>query len=285
MNFFFLLSFDQLRDQLKEKDEELHYNYDNTTSTECNNAMKGLEENRLIGFLWNQMKPFIRGKILYTPDTPATRKVVGMVNDTFRPIEEIRKLTQSWVDSYSEPVKGFFMDKENQQVMKELFTDDQVLDFFLTNNITKALNEQGDSPLIDNDEFKAQLREYFAGNFSERWEETFDTIDTFMKNVSVYLSCFDFNKFVPTPTEHDLEVEGIKLISENKLWAGLVFLGIDEDAEELPKFVRYKIRLDSDKVDTTRYIEDRLPRPGPRRRPGIDLKYLYYGFAYLQVII
>ena len=47
--------------------------------------------------------------------------------------------------------------------------------------------------------------------------------------------------------------------------------------------IKYKIRLDSDKVDSTRYLEDRLPRPGPRRRPGIDLKYLYYGFAYLQV--
>ena len=51
----------------------------------------------------------------------------------------------------------------------------------------------------------------------------------------------------------------------------------------LPEFIRYKIRSDSDKVDSTRYIEDRLVRPGPRRRPGIDLKYLYFGFAYLQV--
>ena len=42
--------------------------------------------------------------------------------------------------------------------------------------------------------------------------------------VSTYLSCFDFNKFVGMPDEHALEVEGIKLISENKLWAGLVFV-------------------------------------------------------------
>ncbi len=57
----------------------------------------------------------------------------------------------------------------------------------------------------------------------------------------------------------------------------------DATSDRLPELVRYKLRLDSDKVDSTRYIEDRLPRPGPRRRPGIDLKYLYYGFAYLQV--
>ena len=55
-------------------------------------------------------------------------------------------------------------------------------------------------------------------------------------------------------------------------------------SDQLPEFIKYKIRLDSDRVDTTRYVQDRLSIPGPRRRPGIDLKYLYYGFAYLQVI-
>ena len=87
------------------------------------------------------------------------------------------------------------------------------------------------------------------------------------------------------PSEHDLEVEGIKLIEENKLWAGIVFqdFPLDYESDALPEFIKYKIRLDSDKVDNTRYIEDRLPRPGPRRRPGIDLKYLYFGFGYLQV--
>ena len=39
-------SFDQLRDQLKEKDEEVLYLYDNSTSRECNDVMRGLEENR-----------------------------------------------------------------------------------------------------------------------------------------------------------------------------------------------------------------------------------------------
>ena len=47
----------------------------------------------------------------------------------------------------------------------------------------------------------------------------------------------------------------------------------------------YKIRIDADKVDSTKRIEDRLSRRGPRRRPGIDLKYLYYGFAYLQDMV
>ncbi len=280
--------FDQLRDQLKEKDEEVLYLYDNSTSQECNDVMRGLEENKLIGFLWGQMKPFIRGKILYTPDTPATRRIVSTVNATFAPIEDVRRLTQMWIDTYSERVRGLFLDKENQEFIKNLFTtdvEDGFLDLLLNNNFTKALNEQGAVQLMNETELKASLQDYFVGNYSELWEENFDKIDNVLTNISMYLSCFDFNKFVPVRSEEELEVKGMKLIEENKLWAGLVFENIADDgtdSDELPELIKYKIRLDSDKVDATRYVEDRLQRPGPRRRPGIDLKYLYFGFAYLQ---
>ncbi len=176
---------------------------------------------------------------------------------------------------------------------QDQFTSDStgtLLDLLLTSNLTRALNAEGERPLVDADALREDLKLYFAGNFSSTWEKTLRNVDSFMEKVSLYLSCFDFNKFAPMPTERALEVEGIRLIKENKLWAGLVFVGFptDEDSEgyekgRLPEFIRYKIRLDSDKVDTTRYVEDRLTRPGPRRRPGIDLKYLYFGFAYLQV--
>ena len=42
-----------------------------------------------------------------------------------------------------------------------------------------------------------------------------------------------------------IQVEGIRLIRENKLWAGLVFVDFPEEdkSERLPEFIRYKIRL------------------------------------------
>ena len=269
------------------------FRYDNTTSKECNNLMSGLEENKLTGFLWNQMKPFIRGKILFTPDTPAVRRLLANVNETFEPIETIRRFAETWINNYSEPVRNFVLKEDNQLIIKQQFTKDTftelnyptLINLLLSNNVTRALNEQGNSPLVEEDELRRRLNEYFAGNFSEKWEETLDQVDHFMNLTAVYLSCFDFNKFVAMPDEHQLEVDGIRLISENKLWAGLVFENAareGRDAEKLPPYVKYKIRVDSDKVDATRYLEDRLNRPGPRRRPGIDLKYLYFGFAYLQ---
>ena len=65
----------------------------------------------------------------------------------------------------------------------------------------------------------------------------------------------------------------------------IIFTHVYLGEKELPRYVTYKIRINADKVDSTKKIEDRLSRRGPRRRPGIDLKYLYYGFAYLQDMV
>ena len=233
-----LFRFDQLRDQIKDKDEDVFYLYDNTTSPECNEVMKSLEETSIGGFLWNQMKPFIRGKILYTPDTPATRRLMRVVNDTFGPIEDVRRLTKVWVDNYAERVSGLFLDQENQDFIARLFTSDDegdLLDLLLNNNITKALNTEGNKELVNDTRLREQLREYFSGNFSAEWADTIETVDNVMKNISVYLSCFDFDKFVGVPTEYELELEGLRLINENKLWGGIVFVDFpsnDFDTDE-----------------------------------------------------
>ena len=50
-----------------------------------------------------------------------------------------------------------------------------------------------------------------------------------------------------------VKLPGMKLIEENKLWAGIVFQDIPKDSEDMPEFIHYKIRVDSDRIDTTRY--------------------------------
>ncbi len=118
-----------------------------------------------------------------------------------------------------------------QEFIKDQFTREDASEFpsllnlLLTNNVTKALNEQGQYPLFEDEELKTRLNEYFDGDFNATWAEALDNFDNVMKIISTYLSCFDFNKFVAMPNEYLLEVEGINLISENKLWAGLVFKG------------------------------------------------------------
>lgn len=41
-------------------------------------------------------------------------------------------------------------------------------------------------------------------------------------------------------------------------------------------------RMSVERVDNTEFVQDMLQRPGARLRPAIDLKYITYGFVYLQ---
>ena len=70
------------------------------------------------------------------------------------------------------------------------------------------------------------------------------------------------------------------------LFFNIVFTNIErsQKTDDLPEFIQYKLRMDADTVDSTFYVEDRIPRPKPRRRPQVDLKYLYFGFSFLQVL-
>ena len=43
-----------------------------------------------------------------------------------------------------------------------------------------------------------------------------------------YFSCIELDKFVAVPDEEKLVRKGMDLIASNKLWAGLVFLDIEE---------------------------------------------------------
>ena len=111
-------------------------------------------------FLWSQVKPFFRGKILYTPDTPATRcqyrhlinivliyshpmhcnaikrftgrRLVGAVDSSyFRPVETLQAALRQWEETYSEQVAGFVLNRWGfflgQKHCKQIGMDDKWL--------------------------------------------------------------------------------------------------------------------------------------------------------------
>ena len=129
------------------------------------------------------------------------------------------------------------------------------------------------------------MDKFFEGNFNETWNTTLNQFDALVGNISLYISCFEFNKFMAMPNEYEMEKLGIQLVDRKQLWAGIVFTNIErtQKTDDLPRFIQYKLRMDADTVDSTYHVEDRIPRPYPRRRPQIDLKYLYFGFSFLQV--
>lgn len=45
----------------------------------CNNIMRSLESSPISRMIWRALKPLLMGKILYTPDTPATQRIIHEV--------------------------------------------------------------------------------------------------------------------------------------------------------------------------------------------------------------
>ena len=102
--------------------------------------MEQLESNTFTNLIWSILKPYIRGKILYTPDTPATRRLVSIVNKTFEPVEDFRKLTQDYVNIYSKTIREVLLNGENQQVLKDIFQNNDsksMFDAFLESPLGK----------------------------------------------------------------------------------------------------------------------------------------------------
>lgn len=82
--------------------------------------MEDLESNTFTNIIWSILKPYIRGKILYTPDTPATRRLVSIVNQTFVPVDNLRLMAQQYMEKYSKRVREVLFNPDTQEFIKDL---------------------------------------------------------------------------------------------------------------------------------------------------------------------
>lgn len=61
--------------------------------------MRSLESSPISRMIWRALKPLLMGKILYTPDTPATQRIIHEVQQTTLMSARVRAITwSSWND-------------------------------------------------------------------------------------------------------------------------------------------------------------------------------------------
>lgn len=279
---------EELKEQMKKDREgfgpnkaDYVYSYDNTTTPKCNALFSSLEQNEITRMIWKQIKPFVRGKILYAPNNPVTERIMARVNSSFIPIESFYNLSSLWLEKYQFILSKFMTD--NTPILQIFKTSISQENFFL-----KVLDKVVSEKNWMNTHVLSSIRNlhWFLDIILNRWEDWLEQFNKVVEEIKDYLECFDLDRFEGYDTEDDIVTKGLELISENKLWAGIFFMNMERKKDDtLPPYIQYKIRMDANKVDSTKKVEDRLPRPGPRRRPAIDLKYITYGFAFLQDII
>uniref|UniRef100_A0A8B9LWW8 P-type phospholipid transporter n=1 Tax=Astyanax mexicanus TaxID=7994 RepID=A0A8B9LWW8_ASTMX len=95
--------------------------YDNTSTPYCNNMMKSLESSPISRMIWRALKPLLMGKILYTPDTPATQRIIHEVNKTFQQLGVLRDLGGMW-EEMRPKVWDFMENSEEMDLVRVSFT-------------------------------------------------------------------------------------------------------------------------------------------------------------------
>ncbi|XP_046387973.1 ATP-binding cassette sub-family A member 7-like isoform X2 [Ischnura elegans] len=278
--------FDEIRDQLKDTVQQEGYLYinDSTATAECNEIFKKLESDVVTRYLWNIVKPFVRGKILYAPAVEPVDRVMKIVNDTFAPLANIIRTSEMFLEKYLPALRQTAADNEESfSIIKEYLESSE-------GNLMSSLGLEN-STAYEYDRFaniQNLVNWYLKNNNITNQEEAFDNLESALNDLIKFLECFELDKVQGFDTEGEAVTEGMNLIESNRLWAVISFLGVDDKdntTSSLPPKVTYKIRIDSSRVDSTKRVEDSITNPGSRRRPAIDLKYITFGFAYLQDMI
>ncbi|XP_045703156.1 retinal-specific phospholipid-transporting ATPase ABCA4 isoform X1 [Phyllostomus hastatus] len=256
------------------------YSYDKRTTSFCNALIQSLESDPLIKIAWRAAKPLLMGKILFTPDSPATRRILKNANLTFEELERVRKLVKAW-EEVGPQVRYFFEESTQMAVIRDTLANPTVKGFW-----NKQFGEEGiTAEAVLNFLYKGAPESQADDVASFNWRDIFNVTDRALRLANQYLECLILDKFESYDDENQLTKRALSLLEENRFWAGVVFPDMYPWTSSPPPHVKYKIRMDIDVVEKTNKIKDRYWDSGPRADPVEDFRYIWGGFAYLQDMI
>ncbi|XP_016065318.1 PREDICTED: retinal-specific ATP-binding cassette transporter [Miniopterus natalensis] len=254
------------------------YSEDKRATTFCNALIQSLESNPFTKIAWRAAKPLLMGKILFTPDSPAARRILKNANSTFEELERIRKLVKAWKEVG--PQIWHFFDKSTQMTMIRVALANPTVKGFLKTQFSDITAEA-----VLNFLYKGPRESQADDTANFNWRDIFNVTDRALHLANQYLECLVLDKFESYDDEVQLTQRALSLLEENRFWAGVVFPDMYPWTSSLPPHVKYKIRMDIDVVEKTNKIKDRYWDSGPRADPVEDFRYIWGGFAYLQDMI
>ncbi|XP_067284959.1 phospholipid-transporting ATPase ABCA1 [Pseudorasbora parva] len=257
----------------------------NTTSTNtsefCKNLTDTLESSSTLRLLWRTFRPFLQGTILYTPDTNVTRSIITEANRTFDAVAKLGDLAEAWLQNKN-VIWAFFNSSTQINTLRGLLKN-PVLAVVLDQRLESASLS---SALISNFLFNGPESQRPAGMPAFDWRNIFNGITQAAQQITQILQCFDLDKFEGVSSETVLVEQSLKLLNQDRFWAGLVFTDLNDPSNlQPPPHIRYKIRMDIDDTEKTDKIKERSWSPSARDNPFNDLRYVRGGFVYLQDMV
>uniref|UniRef100_A0A4X2KJM6 ATP binding cassette subfamily A member 7 n=1 Tax=Vombatus ursinus TaxID=29139 RepID=A0A4X2KJM6_VOMUR len=226
----------------------------------CQKLIESMEAHPISRLLWWRLKPLVLGKILYTPDTPLTRRVMAEVNQTFHQLALLQELHGLWMELG--PQISSFMNNSAQYIHEHVLAYTYI-----------------HTCMLDSQDFS---RVPGALIFAPSWVGGLESPKR-LPSFSSPTQCVSLDKLEPVVTEDSLMERAVELLGQRRFWAGVVFLGLQDGGA--PGHIRLKIRMDIDDVTRTNKIKDRFWDPGPAADPILDMRYVWGGFVYLQDLL
>uniref|UniRef100_A0A8C6WUH1 ABC transporter domain-containing protein n=1 Tax=Neogobius melanostomus TaxID=47308 RepID=A0A8C6WUH1_9GOBI len=237
----------------------------------CQNLIETLEGTSQLRYIWSTFKPLVQGKVLFTPNTPATRL---MANSTFHALAMLRELADLW-DDFGPRLNSFLQNGTQVNVIR---VKNPV---FVTLLNQRLGGTGGNADFIANFLYNGLPEDRPPNMPNYDWRD----LPVYMLYFSCTSQCLDLNKFEAMPTEGHLVTRALDLLDNGTYWAGIVFETITTNSSELPAYMKYKLRMDINDVEPTNKIKERSWSPGARDSGFNDLRYIWGGFSYLQDMI
>ncbi len=118
----------------------------------------------------------------------------------------------------------------------------------------------------------------------EDFKKRIDFVAELLSFTHNIIYCFELDKFIGFKQEYEAVNVGLKLIQKESFWAAIIFQedgNNSNESKQLPKIVKYKIRMNSSQTHNTIFTQDRFYTYGPANCLGCN-PYFTYGFIYLQ---
>ncbi|XP_027533821.1 ATP-binding cassette sub-family A member 12 isoform X2 [Neopelma chrysocephalum] len=229
--------------------------------------------------IWSFLKPMVLGKILFTPDTPATRAIMRKSNATLEQMADLALKSQEWLDK--SPVIINSLAKLNQTVpMIKNTLQNPFVQVFIKMMVDLDAAELL-SQINELDDIRLELQ-----NNTDIVDQL-NTLATLAVNVS---SCVSFNRVRAVKDLEEMERVAKELFLKNELFASIIFKlpsshsspgSSVSGALTLPPVLNYTIRMSSRITQTTNRIRERIWTVGPHNSTSQSQIYSR-AFIYIQ---
>uniref|UniRef100_A0A8C0U8M7 ATP binding cassette subfamily A member 12 n=1 Tax=Cyanistes caeruleus TaxID=156563 RepID=A0A8C0U8M7_CYACU len=226
--------------------------------------------------IWSFLKPMVLGKILFTPDTPETRAIMGKSNATLEQMAELALKSQEWLDQ--SPVIMNSLTKLNQTVpMIKNALQNPFVQVFIKLMVDLDAAELL-SQINELDDIRLELQ-----NNADIVNQL-NTLAALAVNVS---SCISFNRIQAVQDLDEMEAVAKELFLKNELFASIIFKLPSSPGHSvrgglsLPPVLNYTIRMSSRITQTTNRIRERIWTVGPHNSTSQSQIYSR-AFIYIQ---